>query len=141
MFEFLGELKVMKKRSLSIMACLLPVLCLTGCMWARQKVNIEDFHTKAEAVVEGKTKAGELEGIFGSSPNAIIPQKEGKKVYVYSFGDGKTNGLNLILVNIRKTNLGMDSGYFFIDQNGVVEEKIISSNSKDVPWQWWAFGD
>lgn len=119
---------------------LLP-LFLGACTFARQKINVEQFHEKAELVVPGETKADELVDILGSPPNAILPLKEGKKVYVYTFGQGKTKGLTLILFNVSKTNVGIDSGYFFIDRNDTVEEKVISNNSREVPWEWWAFGD
>lgn len=116
-------------------------LIFSGCVFTRQKINIENFHSKAEQVEAGKTKARELAAILGGPPNAILPMEEGKEVYVYTFGDGKTKGLNLIIFGVTKTNLGLDSAYFFINENKVVEEKIVSTNSKDVPWEWWAFGD
>ncbi|MHC4943752.1 MAG: hypothetical protein ACYTG7_12115 [Planctomycetota bacterium] len=131
----------MKSRYLGILAALTLAFLLSGCMFARQKINIENFHAKAETIVPGKTKAKELTEILGSQPNAIIDTPEGKKIFAYTFGEAKTKGLTLILFNVRKTNLGIDTAYFFIDKNNVVEEKIISTNSKEIPWEWWAFGD
>ena len=136
----LGASKTMIKRFSGVVILLILPVLLNACIWGRQKINVEGFHEKAELVVAGETRADELTEILGTPPNAILPLKNGKKLYVYTFGDGKTEGFNLILFRIQKTNLGIDSGYFFIDGNNTVEEKIISNNSKDVPWEWWAFG-
>jgi hypothetical protein len=132
---------IMKPLYPSILVILILAMLLGGCMFARQKINIENFHAKAENIIPGKTKANEMMEILGSPPNAVIDTPGGKKIFAYTFGDGKTKGFTLILFNVRKTNLGIDTAYFFVDQNNVVEEKIISTNSKDVPWEWWAFGD
>ncbi len=119
----------------------IAVLCCAGCTWSRERVNAIDFHTKAATVVPGTTKSSELATILGTPPNATLDIKGGKEVYVYNFGDSKTKGLTLIFVNIMKTSRGEDSAYFVIDSTGVVEEWVVSTNSQDLPWEWWAFGD
>ncbi len=123
------------------LALLGVTLCLGACTFARAKINAEDIYEKVGSVQIGKTKAADLERIIGSPPNSIIPLQGGREVQIYNFGDSKTNGLTLIVLNISKTNLRFDSAYFFIDTNGVVERKSVSNYSSDVPWQWWAFGD
>ena len=100
----------MKTRFWIVPIILLLPLLLGACTFARQKINVEGFHEKAEQIVPGKTKAADLSKILGSPPNAVLPLKDGKKVYVYTFGEGKTAGLTLILFNVSKTNLGIDSG-------------------------------
>ena len=85
---------MIKRLPIVVILLTLPVL-LNACVWGRQKINVEGFHEKAELVVAGETKADELSGILGSPPNAILPLKEGKKLYVYTFGDGKTEAFNL----------------------------------------------
>lgn len=62
-------------------------------------------------------------------------------MYAYNFGDTKAKGFSLIVINISKANVGLDSAYFFINDKGIVEQSSISSNSQDVPWEWWAFGE
>ena len=101
---------------------------------------LENFHLKAKLVKPGETKADDLEKIIGSSPNAVLPLKEGK-IHLYNFGDAKTNGLQLILVNFSKTNAGLDSALFFVNDEGTVTDKIISSNSEKLDWEFWPFGD
>jgi hypothetical protein len=124
----------------SLLALLSLLLCLGACTFARAKINAEDMFEKSSLVEVGKTKAADLESIIGSPPNSIIPLQGGREVQIYNFGDSKTNGLTLILLNITKTNVRFDAAYFFVDANGIVERKSISNYSKDVPWQWWAFG-
>jgi hypothetical protein len=131
----------MKRSIWAILLCVGIALSLDGCLWARQKINVENFHDKAMAVKPGKTRANQLPGIFGTTPNAIIPGKGGKEVQIYSFGDAKRKGFVAIIINYIKENKGLDSAYFYIDANGVVEEKIISTNSQDVEFEWWPFGD
>jgi len=129
------------KKALYLLAMLLLTFTITGCTWSRIKYNVEDFHTRAARVKVGQTNAADLEKIFGSAPNTIIPGKDDKSIYVYNFGDTKTNGLTLIIVNISKSNVRTDSAYFFVNNAGVVEKASISNNSEDVPWEWWAFGE
>lgn len=112
---------------------------LSGCTWSRVKVNNEEVFEKSKQVEVGKTRADELETILGSPPNSIITLGGGREVQAYNFGDSKTNGLTLIVVNIMKTNARLDSAYFFIDANGIVERVSVSNNSADVPWEWNAF--
>jgi hypothetical protein len=40
-----------------------------------------------------------------------------------------------------KTNSGIDTALFLVDEEGVIEEAKIGQNHKEVGWQWWAFGD
>jgi len=110
-------------------------------MWGRQKVNVENFHDKATQVKPGRTTAKALPGIFGTPPNAILPQKDGKELQIYKFGDAKRKGFVAIIVNFTKQNRGFDTAHFYIDANGVVEEKLISTNSKELEFEWWPFGD
>ena len=122
------------------LALLGALLCLGACTFARARINAEDMFKKAKQVEIGKTKAADLESIIDNPPNTIIPLQGGREVQIYNFGDSKTNGLTLILLNISKTNVRFDSAYFFVDPNGIVERKSISNYSESVPWQWWAFG-
>ena len=131
----------MKRLVSALSLLIIAAIILSGCTFARQKINVEGFHEKAENIIPGTTEGKELHYILGSSPNAILPLAEGKTIYLYSFGDGKSLGLNLILFQIQKTNIGFDTGYFVVDEDDIVREKVVSTNSLDVPWQWWAFGD
>jgi hypothetical protein len=131
----------MKRVIVTIAMCLVLAGILSGCTFARQKINIQGFHEKAESIIPGTTKADELDVILGSPPNAILPIANDNQIYLYSFGQGKTCGLNLILLQIQKTIIGFDTGYFLIDKDKIVKEKVVSTNSTDIPWRWWAFGE
>ncbi len=116
-------------------------LCGSGCAWNRVKINDPDAGVRADQVIPGKTKTADLVRIMGSEPNSVMPVKGDRQLYIYNFGDTKTKAFNLILIEIGKSNSRLDSAYFFIDPNGVVERKSVSRNSREVPWEWWAFGD
>lgn len=129
----------MQHPKLGIVLCLLLCVALSGCMFGRNKINVEEFHVKAGQIVPGKTTANEVLDIIGSPPNAILQLGKGERAYVYTFGDAKTGGLNLIVFNTRKTNTGIDSAYFFLDENDVIKSKIVSNYSEDLTWDWWPF--
>jgi hypothetical protein len=128
-------------RTPGVVVVVVVLLLASGCSWSRQRINVQGFHQKAEQVVPGETRAMELEVIFGTPAARVQELSGGEKMHVYSFGEAKTNGLTLILVNISRTNMGVDSGYFIEDSSGVIREKMISNNSRDLPWEWWAFGE
>ena len=130
----------MKSHFIPVLICLGAALLLCGCTFARNKINVEDFHAKAESIVVGQTTAQEVIDIIGSPPNGML-QLRGDKAYVYTFGDAKSGGLNLILFGTQRTNSGIDTAYIFLDQNDVVKQMIVSNHSKDLDWDWWAFGD
>lgn len=131
----------MKKPILFFVLAILCAILISGCTFARQKINVENFIEKVQAVKAGETNVDDLPGILGSLPNAVVPLPEGKRVYIYTFGDGKTKGLNLLILQINRTNFGLDSGYFFCNADGLITEVIVSNHSKNVHWDWWAFGE
>ena len=121
--------------------CIALGMAAGGCTWARQRTNVADFHQKVGSVIPGTTRADQLKSILGTEPNTRVNAAGGKTIYVYNFGDAKTKGLTLLLINISKTNVGGDTAYLVVNRQGVVEEMFISSNSKDLPWEFLAFGD
>jgi hypothetical protein len=116
------------------------VMALGGCSWGRQQINQADLESRVAGVVPGQTTAAELEGLAGGPPTSITPIGQ-KQLYAYTFGDSKSEALTLLIVNIGKTNTGLDTALFLIDENGIVESSRVGTNSKDLPWEWWAFGD
>jgi hypothetical protein len=116
------------------------VMALGGCSWGRQQINQADLETRVARVVPGQTTVAQLEELAGGPPTSITPIGQ-KQLYAYTFGDSKSEALTLLIVNIGKTNTGLDTALFLIDENGVVESSRVGTNSKDLPWEWWAFGD
>jgi hypothetical protein len=116
------------------------VIALGGCTWGRQQINQADLENRVAGVVPGQTTAAELEKLAGGPPTSITPIGQ-KQLYAYTFGDSKSEALTLLIVNIGKTNTGLDTALFLIDENGIVESSRVGTNSKDLPWEWWAFGD
>lgn len=129
----------MSRRLAFLTLALLVAVAVSGCTFHRSRLNIENFNSKAAQVTPGKTTAGELVEILGSDPNTILPIEDGKSIYIYYFGDTKTSGLTLILINLMKTNSGIDSGFFILDKSNVVQRVFVSSNSEEVSWGWWPF--
>jgi hypothetical protein len=124
------------------MAAVLGALAavIAGCTFNRTQINQADLERRVSAVVPGQTTLAELEAMAGGPATSITPIGD-KRLYAYTFGDSKTAGLTLILLNISKTNAAIDTALFLVNQDNVVEWAGVGQNSKDVPWQWWAFGD
>ena len=112
-----------------------------GCAWSRVEINDGQTYAKSRAVRPGKTTTAQLEAIMGSAPNTVMPVKDGRQLFIYNFGDSKTEEFNLILVRFAKTNARLDTAYFMIGKNGVVEHVSVSNNSQRVPWEWVPFGN
>jgi hypothetical protein len=118
----------------------LGVTALTGCGFNRQQINQADLPQRVSGVVPGQTTLAELEQMAGGPATSITPVGD-KRLYVWTFGDVKTKGLYLILLNISKTNTAIDTGIFLVNENNVVEWMQVGENTEDLPWEWWAFGD
>jgi uncharacterized protein YxeA len=131
---------VAKKQWAVLTAVMVAGMLAGGCAWSRTKINDENAYVKAQAVQPGKTTAAQLEAIMGSAPNTVMPMKGNRQVFIYNFGDSKTEAFNLLIVNFSKTNARLDSAYFVIGANNVVEHKSVSNNSRRVPWEWAPFG-
>jgi hypothetical protein len=116
------------------------VFFLPACTFSRVRVNDQDFLEKTEKIILGKTTLLELTDMLGQPINWVeLP--ENRRMYIYSYGDSKTAGLTLILFNTLKTNTGFDSAYFVIDtEDKTVVEKYVGTKSKNLPWEFWAFG-
>jgi hypothetical protein len=122
------------------LAAAVVVIALGGCTWGRQQINQADLERRVAGVVPGQTTVAELEQMAGGPPTSITPIGQ-KQLYAYTYGDSKSEALTLLIINIGKTNTGLDTALFLIDQNGVVESARVGTNSEDLPWEWWAFGD
>jgi len=118
----------------------LGAILLSSCTFARNHVNNPHFPSLANQIKEGTTTSDQLVSTLGG-PNAILPAGEGSEIYLYTFGDGKTGGLNLIILSFQKTNLGVDSGYFVVNKDKVVTRKMVSTHSQQLDWDWWPFSD
>lgn len=127
-------------RLLALTVLLTCALGSAGCMFSRTVINAPDLRERIARVEPGRTSVPDLERILGTPPTSITPVGKGR-VYAWAFGQGKTAGLNLILFNVHKTNLGIDNALFYVDERDVVQKVSVGQNSKTLPWEWWAFGD
>ena len=113
---------------------------LSGCAFQRQRINIEHPFTRLSRVKVGETRVEELPPIFGTAPSSVVPMPPDRQGHVYSYGDSKTWMLGLVIFNVQKTNTGLDTAVIVVDRQGVVQDKIYGTNSKDLSWEFWPFG-
>lgn len=128
------------KRSFAFVLLVATSVGASGCLFSRSVINGPEMRQRIGSVEAGRTTAADLERILGTPPTSITPVGSGR-VYAWSFGDAKTAGLNLVLININKTNLGIDTALFLVDAQDVVQQISVGKNSEQLPWEWWAFGD
>ena len=117
------------------------LLATSACSWSKTVVNEPDFLARADQVVVGQTRREQLPEILGSTPLTWIQAADGTDIYVYTYGQTKAKAFNMILLGISKSNTRIDSAWFVIDKDGLVSKKFVGTNSQDVPFEWWAFGD
>ena len=130
----------MGRSLITAMALGFLVTALAGCGFNRHQINQANLPTRVAGVVPGQTTLAELVAMAGGPATSITPVGD-KRLYVYTFGDAKTKGLYLILLNISKTNSAIDTGIFLVNENDIVEWMQVGENTEDLPWEWWAFGD
>lgn len=130
-----------KAWSAAMVAALVFLVALqSGCAWRRARTNIADMYQRIGRVQEGVTTDEQLIGILGSPPNNVIELAGGRSVLLYTFGDQKTEAFNIILLELSRSNIGIDSALFIVE-NGVVRKMYVSTNSQDLAWQFWPWGD
>lgn len=113
----------------------------TGCLWARGHINQPDFYERAASIENGVSTEDDVLDALGSYPGTVRELKSGKTLWAYIFGDSKTEGFNMFIVNFQKSNIGIDTALFKFDENGVLEKHWISQNSENLEWETWPFGD
>ncbi|MBK9387587.1 MAG: hypothetical protein IPN34_22460 [Planctomycetes bacterium] len=132
-------------RHIALAATLLAAL--PACTFNRQRINDSELGDKIRAaelektLVKGVTTEADLVRLTSSPPTSILLLRNDQRVYIYNFGQAKTAGLTLILVNILKTNLAIDTALFFFGTDGKLRDYVLSTNSEELPWQWWAFSE
>ena len=119
----------------------LAALSFPACTFSRSEINDSKIPQRAKNLQLGKTTADQIIKGIGTPPGQIILLPEGRRLLIYNYGQSKTKGLTLILFNVAKTNVAIDTAIFLVEANGVVTEAWIGDNSEDVPWEWWAFGE
>ena len=120
---------------------LLGALALSSCTFARLEINDAQIPERIGNLQLGQDTEDDLIKAIGTPPGQIILLPNNKRLLIYNYGQSKTMGLTLVILNIAKTNVAIDTAIFLIDENDMVEEHWVGDNSVDVPWEWWAFGE
>jgi hypothetical protein len=126
-------------KPLTSLLLLAAMTATTGCMFSREQLNVADFPSQVASIQPGRSTLADLEALVG--PATSVTPIGDKRLHVYTFSDSKTMGFNIIVFGVSKTNTGFDTALFLVDSRNVVESFAVTENSKDLPWQFWSFGD
>ena len=126
-------------KKLGKMIVLLAVL-LQGCMWNRMRINNPDIAQRAAAIKVGETRGVDVPRILDAQPTMRMPGKD-RIMYGYTYGDGKTGGLMLILFNFTRTSTVAETLYVEVNAANDVVSGLYIPPTRELPWRFWPFGD
>ena len=119
---------------------ILSVLLLQGCMWNRMRINDPGIAQRASAIKPGVTKGAEVPRLLGAQPTMRMPGKD-RHTYGYTYGDGKTGGLMLILFNFTRTSTVAETLYVEVDPANDLVTGLYIPPARELDWRFWPFGD
>jgi hypothetical protein len=122
---------------------LLLLLAASACSFNRSYVNPDcrDLPKRMSQVKKGETTVNELEEILGAKPQSTMRTPTGELVLVYTYGEVKSSGLTLIVLNLSRANSAIDTALFFIDAQNIVQDYSVGDASRRLEWEWWPFGN
>ena len=132
-------------RSLVTLSLMAPLLF--GCSFSRHRINDTAIGEKVRAAQAdgslqfGTTTPEDVIRIVGSDPHTVLALPGGGRLLGFTYGQTKFQGFTSIILNITKSNTGLDTALFFFDENGRLFKHYGSTHSKDLRFEWWAFGD
>lgn len=122
----------------------LPLLALcvgtSGCIWNRAKINDPTIVEYVSRIKVGRTPIVQVPHLLGAVPSSITPLSTGDTVHAFSYGDTRTNGLNLILFVFTKTNVSTSAIYVTADDKGVVKQ-VVTTPFHAPEWESNPFGE
>ena len=118
----------------------LAVLLLQGCMWNRMRINDPDIAQRAAEIKVGETCGADVPRILGAQPTMRMPGKD-RLMYGYTYGDGKTGGLMLILFNFTRTSTVAETLYVEVNSETDIVTGLYIPPERELSWRFWPFGD
>jgi len=108
-----------------------------GCSFSREFINDPNLPANTTSLEVGSSTQQDLLELLGA-PNSVIPLGESRNMFIYSFGNSKKAGLSLLIVSFSKTNKGLDTAVFILEDE-IIADMYVSNNSEYIPWEWWSF--
>ena len=122
-----------------LLLALLP-LVLSGCMWGRMRINDPTVADRARMVRPGVTRGDQVADVIGAQPTMRLPGKD-QTLFGYTYGDTKSHGLMLILVNFTRSTTVTDTLYVQVDNKTGLVTDVHHPPHHDIEWRWWPFED
>ncbi len=118
---------------------LLVLLLMQGCAFSRGTIGDEIKSDAVASIKKGGSTKMEVVSLLGA-PDRVL-QVNGRDVYQYYRYDAKAGSLLLILVNFSRLTVKSDDLFVMMNQNGIVEDVIVSKRTAAMEFRFWPFGD
>ncbi len=115
-------------------------LMLSGCLWGRMRMNDPSITERARLIRVGRTTGAQLADILKAEPTMRLPGKDAT-LYGYTYGDTKTHGLMLVIVNFTRATAVTDTLYVEVDPKTDLVRKVHVPPKREIEWEYWPFGD
>lgn len=118
---------------------LLLLLLIQGCAFSRGTIGDEIKNDAVASIKKGGSTKTDVVSLLGA-PDRVL-QVNGRDVYQYYRYDAKAGSLLLILANFSRLTVKSDDLFVMMNQNGVVEDVIVSKRTDGMEFRFWPFGD
>jgi outer membrane protein assembly factor BamE (lipoprotein component of BamABCDE complex) len=112
-------------------------LLINGCVLSRGRVGNPIQEESLQQIEKGISSKETVVTLLGA-PDRIIVGND-KEIFHYYYYDGKSPGLILLVFNILSVNVRSDNLYVFFDRQGIVQDVIYGTRTREVdftlrPW-------
>lgn len=118
---------------------LLVLLLMQGCAFSRGTIGDEIRSDAVASIKKGSSSKTDVVSLLGA-PDRVL-QVNGRDVYQYYRYDAKAGSLLLILINFSRLTVKSDDLFVFMNQDGIVEDVIVSKRTEGMQFRFWPFGD
>ena len=112
---------------------------LGGCTFVRGGIGDELKPERVAQIQKGASTRADAIAALGA-PDRVV-EANGHEVLQYYRYDIKSSSLFLLLVNFSRTSIKSDDLFVFVNKNGVVDDVVFGTKTKNMEFRMWPFGD
>jgi outer membrane protein assembly factor BamE (lipoprotein component of BamABCDE complex) len=112
---------------------------LAGCTFVRGGIGDEFKPERVAQIQKGTSTRADVIAALGA-PDRVV-EANGHEVLQYYRYDIKSSSLFLLLVNFSRTSIKSDDLFVFVNKNGIVDEVVFGTKTKNMEFRMWPFDD